>query len=155
MKENCKQLFKDKISLIIMLISFVSMILIINHFTNKELICWNYNCFYFWSETILHILIALLFAIFIWAQFYKIKFFHKFSIQNSTSWLLWSIFWILVTWCPTCSITLASYLWLSSLIAILPWWWIELKILGLWLLIFSVYKLCKNLTNCSLNKKHK
>jgi hypothetical protein len=57
-----------------------------------------------------------------------------------------------VSGCPACSITLASYLGLAGVFALLPYNGLELKIVGTLVLIWSVYSNIKNLKVCSIKK---
>ena len=61
---------------------------------------------------------------------------------------------LLVAGCPACSITLASYLGLGSLISFLPWYGLELKIIAIFLLIYANISLLKNLKVCEIKKKY-
>jgi len=118
-------------------------------FVNTELIIWNLWKTFYIVEIISTILISILFWIFIWATLYKINYF---SIKKSWIWIIWWFLWALVSWCPACSITLASYLWLAWLMTFFPYHWIELKILSVFILIYVNYSILNNLNTCSIKK---
>lgn len=50
---------------------------------------------------------------------------------------------VLVTGCAACSITLASYLGLASVFAALPWYGLELNVLGAGLMSVAIFSLSK------------
>lgn len=75
--------------------------------------------------------------------------------RGSWAWLGGGILSLIVTGCPACSITLASYLWLSSMIAWLPYDGLELKILAVLLMWYGVYDMWKNLDLCEMKKRKK
>ncbi len=119
---------------------------VMEHFSDRALIIGN-----FWqtyatinlSFDIINILcIGLFFASFV----YKRQLFWE--KKDSKSWRLWSILSIIVSGCPACSITLATYLWLASFFAILPYNGLEIKIIATLILLWSVYTNIKNLTTC-------
>jgi hypothetical protein len=60
---------------------------------------------------------------------------------------------ILITGCPSCTIWLASFLGVGSMLSLLPREWLELKMLALIVLIWSNWKMYKNLLVCNLRKK--
>jgi len=100
------------------------------------------------AEVMLYILITLLFALFVMAQTYKIRYFSlggkKKSISGFFGWLIG----IVTVGCPVCSITIASFVGLSGLIGLLPFDWLELKVLAILLLVWANYMLLRDLTIC-------
>ena len=115
------------------------------YFVEKDLIIGNLGYTFYFIEMTLTGIIALLFWLFIWATVYKI---HYFSIKKSWIWIIWGFLWALVSWCPACSVTLASYLWLAWFIYLLPYWWLELKILSIIILVYVNYSVIKRLEVC-------
>ena len=120
------------------------------YFMNSCLVIWNLWKVFYNTEIILTILNSILFWIFLWWTLYKINFF---SVKKSWIWLLWWFLWAIVSWCPACSITLASYLWLAWIISIFPYHGIELKFLSLFVLLYVDYSILKNLEMCELKIK--
>lgn len=108
---------------------------------------WMWDEYYF-SVMFLDIFLVVLFWIFIWATIYKIKFF--WNKKASKLWIIWWFLWSLVTGCTSCSITLATYLGLAWVISLLPYGWLELKIISILLLVYACYQTLKNLEVCSL-----
>ncbi len=120
---------------------------IIEYFSDRALIFGNFWSTYasinLWFDIFNIILIRLFVASFV----YKQRLFGNSSKNNQSGWF-GSITSILVSGCPACSITLASYLWLASFFALLPYNGLELKIAGTLILIWSVYTNIKELTMC-------
>jgi hypothetical protein len=120
------------------------------YFIEKDIIIGNLWYTFYISEVIFNTLIALLFWLFLWWTVYKI---HYFQIKKSSIWFLWWFLGLLISGCPACSITLASYLWLASVISIFPYFWLELKVLSTILLLYADYFIFKNLQTCNIKKK--
>ena len=149
MLENIKKVIKSEIWVAGIIIGIVIIAIPSYLFFESELIIWNFWYNYYLLEIILTILIAILFWFFIGSTFYKMKFFSK---KNSWLWFFAWFLWILVSWCPACSITFASYLWLSWVIAVLPFWGIELKIISILILLYVIFLTIKNLEICKVKK---
>ena len=122
------------------------------YFHNSELTIGNLGYTFYYTELALDILITILFGLFVWWSVYKILYFSHFKKKHFWVWAVASFFWILVGWCPACSITIASYLWLASFLAVLPYNGIELKVLSFVLLVWVVYEVLKTLEVCSIKK---
>ena len=149
MLENIKKLWKSIIFYIWFIIGLAIIAIPSYYFTNKDLIIWNLWYSFFYQEISLTIIISILFGLFIWASLYKIKYF---SVWKTTWWILGGFLWVLITWCPSCSITLASYLWFTALLSISPEQWLWLKIISVIILIYVNYDIIKNLETCKLKK---
>ena len=149
---NLKKVLAKPSSLIVSIISIIAISSLFYHFKNSELIIWNLWMTFYVAELILDIFIALLFWLFVWSTVYKILYFSTPNKKNLWVWWFASFFWILVSGCPACSITLASYLGLASILSVLPYHWIELKVLSLIMLLYVVYDTLKTLEVCSIKK---
>jgi hypothetical protein len=151
LKNLRKVLFKPS-SLIATLIAISAIWGLFAYFKNSELIIGNLWLTFYITELVLDISIAMLFWLFIWSTVYKIFYFSK--PTKKTLWVWWfaSFFWILVSGCPACSITVASYLGLASIISVFPYHWIELKVLSFIMLLYVVYDTLKTLEVCSVRK---
>jgi len=119
-------------------------------FVEKDVIVWNLGYTFFLLEIILNTIIALLFWLFIWGTIYKIQYF---NVKKSGVWLLGWFLGILVSGCPACSITFASYVWLASIIWVFPYYGLELKILSVFLLVYANYSIFNNLEVCKIKTK--
>ena len=151
--QNLKKVLTKKSSLIVTLISTLSISFLFYIFTESDLIIWNLGFSFFITVMVLNILVAILFWLFVWSTFYKIIYFSNTNKKNI--WVGWvaSFFGILVSWCPACSITLASYIGLASFVSVLPYSWLELKIASFVMLLYVVYDTLKKLEVCSIKNK--
>jgi len=120
------------------------------YFTESLQIIGNLGETFYYTEIILSIAISILFWLFLASSFYKFRYF---GAKNTWIWWLWAFLWVIVSWCPACSITLASYIWLASIISILPFYWLELKFLSVFMLIYANYSIIKNLEICRIKTK--
>jgi len=119
------------------------------YFMDSELIIWNLWYRFYLVEVSLTIISALLLWLFLWATFYKMN---HFSIKDSSVWVFWWFLWAVVSWCPACSITLASYLGLAWFIYLLPYSWLELKVISILILVYANYSVLRNLESCKIKK---
>ncbi len=155
MIKNLLKVFKSKVWIIWFILGLFIIVIPTYYFTNKDLIIWNLWYNFYVIEIVLSVNISLLFALFMWASLYKMFFFAQIdwkSITKNVWWVLWWFLWILVSWCPACSITLASYIWLASLISLLPYYWLELKLISVIMLVYVNYSIIKNLEICKIKK---
>jgi len=150
--QNLKKVLTKTSSLVVTIISILAIWILFYSFTNSSLIVWNLWMWFFVTEMILDVLVALLFGLFVWSTFYKIMYFSNTNKKNI--WVGWiaSFFGILVSWCPACSITVASYIGLASFISVLPYSWLELKVASFVMLLYVVYDTLKKLEVCSIKK---
>ncbi len=111
----------------------------------------NFGIEYAIIHIILHILIAILLGRLMMIIIYKID--KQKEIKDKKTGLIWivaSVIWIVFTWCPVCGITLVSMLGISSIITILPWSGLELKLLSVFLLFWTQDILIANIDWCRL-----
>ncbi|MBT3407451.1 hypothetical protein HOK68_05370 [Candidatus Woesearchaeota archaeon] len=149
---NIKKAFKNVNTLLIGTFSSLVIAFIMFYFTDFELIKINLGIVYATAHMSLEILISVLFGLNIGLLWTKLKYIGGVSKTTTGSTVIGSIMGILVSGCPVCSITLASYLGLASIIATFPLFGLELKIIGLLLLLYSTNDLSKNLYSCSIKK---
>jgi len=151
--KNLLKVLSKPSSVISVVISILSISILFYNFQNSELIIWNMGYTFYITELILDIAIAILFGLFIWSTVYKIFYFSTPTKKTIWLWSIASFFGILVSGCPACSITLASYLGLASILSVLPYHWIELKVLSFIMLLYVVYDTLKTLEVCDIKKK--
>ena len=149
MLQNFFKIIKSKIGIFWIILGIVFIAFPSYYFFEKDLVIWNFWYNYYLLELSLMIIISLLFGLFLGLTLYKIKYF---SVKKSWLWFFGWIIWILVSGCPACSITLASYFWLAWIISVFPFWWIELKIFSVFLLFYVVFITTKNLETCKIKK---
>lgn len=153
--KNLKKVLNHSPSLIFGM-SMSALILLLSYlFTDIDLIEWNLWKSFVIYEISIDIIIAILSGIFIAGSMYKIYYFSKPEVLKTGSWVFWSFIGILVSGCPACSITLASYLWLWAILSSLPFEWMELKILAFIILMISNYLILRDLELCQIKKQKK
>lgn len=106
-----------------------------------------------YSEIFLNLVLALLFGTFIAGQIYKIHLMKSWKKTLQAQGRLGGIVGAFLTGCPSCSIGLASFLGVGSLLSGLPWSGLELKIIAFTLLIWSNRNIYKNLLVCKIKQK--
>ncbi len=150
--KNLKKVLFNISSLIAIVMWIVAIWGVFIYFSHSELIIWNLGYTFFVVDLIFNILITLIFGLFIWSTVYKILYFSTPTKRHLWVWWFASFFWILVSGCPACSISVASYLWLTWVIAVFPFSGIELKVFSLIMLLYVVYSTLKTLEVCKIKK---
>lgn len=153
LKDNLIEVF-SKLNYILLSVFSMSIVgFVFYYFTDSEIIIGNLGFTYFLINTISQILVTVLFSIFISISVYKYVKFSSPSIKEGSSSLLATFMSILVAGCPACSISVASYIGLAGLISFLPWYGLELKVISIFLLLYAIYSIIKDLNVCKI-KKH-
>ncbi len=152
-KNNFIEVFTKWYSIPIFIVTSLLVGYIFSLFTNIDLIFGNFGVHYLWAQIVTQTLITLLFGLFVPISIYKIIVFNSFSIKENLSSGGGTFLGLLVAGCPACSITLASYLGLISIVSFLPWYGLELKLIAIPLLLYSNYSLLKNLKTCKIKKR--
>lgn len=153
MKTNLLQVIQDPLSLLRWSIVVGLMSLLQYRQFDLQLVIGNLWLAFAWAEVILYVLITLLFAVFVMAQTYKIRYFGRWQKKKTTGGFLGGIIGIITVGCPACSITIASFIGLSWLISLLPFEWLELKVLAIWLLLRANYMILSDLLICKRTAK--
>lgn len=148
MIDNLLKVIKDPVSLLRWSTVVLLMSLLQYRQFDFQLVVGNLWLLFAWTEVVLYILVTLLFALFVMAQTYKIRYFGREQKKKSTGGFLGWVIGIITVGCPACSITIASFIWLSWLIAILPFEWLELKVLAVVLLLWANYTILRDLIIC-------
>ena len=121
---------------------------VIEHFTDRALFIGNYGATHACINLTLDIINIVLLWLFVASFAYK---WFTFQTVQTNNWgRIGSILTAIVSGCSSCSITLATYLWLASILAFLPFGGTEVKVLGTLLIIWSVVKNIKDLTLCKI-----
>jgi len=121
---------------------------IIEYFSDRNFIRGNMGMVYAIVNLIFDIINIILIGIFFAAVIWKWKHFSSQDTKTTAFWRIGSFFSVLVTWCPSCTLTIATYLWLGSILVLLPYSGLEIKILWTLLLSRSLYDTIKTLTIC-------
>lgn len=149
--KNINTAFKESEIKYVALASFLAMMLIFAYFTHYDLILGNFGLIYALSQVIIQFLVSLLFALNTSLLYYKMNYIGGLSIQG-TSGSFGGLLSLLVSGCPACSITLAGYLGLATFFSSLPLAGLEVKIIALLILLWSVNEVSNNLMICNIKK---
>ncbi|MDQ7009104.1 MAG: hypothetical protein Q9M94_02335 [Candidatus Gracilibacteria bacterium] len=149
MIKNIIKIISSFIGMIGMIIGIAIIAIPAYYFIEKDLIIGNLGHTFFITEITLTVIISLLFGLFIGATLYKINYF---SVKKSGIGILGGFIGALVSGCPACSITLASYLGLAGFMYLLPYSGLELKVLSVLILLYANYSTIKNLEVCKIKK---
>lgn len=152
MLKNLKKIIFQKLFLVYFL-AWAFLITIPTYvFLDVELIKWNIWVWFIYAEVSLTAISAILFGLFLASIMYKVKFF---SPKHWSEWVAGWLFVTIVSGCPSCSITLASYIGLAGIISTLPYHGLELKVLWLLLIAYALYNQLKYLETCKIKTKSK
>jgi hypothetical protein len=116
-------------------------------FVDVATIQGNYGSMYVVVEVFLQVVIALLFGINTNVLFMKIRM-ASLSKRATGSTAVGAFLSVLVSGCPACSITLASYLGLAGVLGAFAYSGFFLKLAGIALLVYSIHYSLKHLTVC-------
>lgn len=147
---NFVEVFSNWKYLLFSLFTFTVIGYIFFYFTDFIVIKGNFGGSYLYITILFQALISLLFALFIPISVYKYIKFSDLSLKENSSSFFGTFLGVLVAGCPACSITLATYLGLSGIISLLPWYGLELKVLAVPLLGYANYSILKDLNTCKI-----
>lgn len=154
-KHNLRQIYSSQKATIAWIIAAWLISRLMRSFTDLALIKGNMWIIRMYLEAAFHIIFALFFGVFVAATTYKWYYMKKITTTEPAKGIIGWLLWTLVAGCPACTITLASYVGLASLMSALPRWWLELKILGLLFMVWSIYDTVKNLHACNISPTRK
>lgn len=149
------QVFKDIRYILLAVVTFVIVYFLFELFTYKDLIIGNYGFNYYIVQITTQIIISFLFAVFLTLSAYKFIQFSNYSVKEGSTSFIATFFGILAAGCPACSITLASYIGVASLLTLFPYGGLELKVIAIPMLLYANYSVSSNLMSCKMPKKHK
>jgi len=150
---NMQRVVQDKVALRWSITSTVVMLVLGFAFLDFSLLKWNFGLMFALAEVVLHSLLSILFGVFVATHIYKYR--HAtVNIKNKATGLVGWALGVLVTGCPSCSITIAAYVWLAGLFAALPFHGLETKVLGIVVLLWAEYIAVRDLLVCKLKKKN-
>lgn len=148
---NLKKIFSDTVSVIAGLIAWGLMALIGIVYLDAErleLIANNYNNARMIFEVGIHIVLSIAVVIFITASVYKLRL--NLSLETEKTWagMIGSFLWVVIVWCPSCGVTIASAIGIAWLFTGLPFGWLEIKIIGLIVTFVAAYLVVKDVFVC-------
>lgn len=147
-----KQIYKDYIAIWLWIFSLLFLLWLWYWLIDFETLKLTFNAGYATIHIILHMLISILFSFLVTLRTYKIRNQHI-QYKKKVNFLsaVWWAFWIIITWCPVCGgWTLISIFWLTNILARLPWYGLELKLLSVFLLFWSVDSIISNIQSCQI-----
>jgi hypothetical protein len=149
--KNIILVFSNYKYLLLFFVLFGALFFLFELLTDDALIKGNLGLTYFYINFTLQLLISILFASFFTFFMYKYVAFSSFDKKNSATSFIGTIFGVLVGGCAACSLTVASYLGLGSVIAFLPYHGIELKLFGFLMLVYANFISIRDLQVCRIN----
>lgn len=165
-KSNLKDIFRHKWLIPTYIFSVISLIILWYSFIDFKLMMGNHGPIHTYIDAISSILIAILFPLFLIAFFYRSYAIWKINKElewekyvkweNKTTgmWIIWGFFGIIISGSTCCGLTLATTFWLIPLMNFLPFSGLEIKVLSLLMLSYSIYSiLSKSLTACEVKLK--
>jgi hypothetical protein len=140
-KKNLKIVYSDNLSYLTTINSVLLIGVIMAYFTKYNLTKADMGIFFANIEVVLQILIAIFFAINIAILGYRLKYTTGVKIASTGSSSIGSLIGIITAGCPFYGASIASFLGLTSFLSLFPFYGLELKMLGLSLLVYSTITL--------------
>ena len=150
--DNIRYVFAEKQYYAVSAVSAISMGLLMFYFTDYALIAGNMGVVHAVAEIAAEVMLAVIFGLNVSLLWYQLKTSSDFNTKAAGSTTAGSIMGIIVSGCPACGITLASYVGLASVFSSLPFYGLELKAAGIGLLLFSNYSISKKMNQCEVKK---
>jgi hypothetical protein len=149
---NIKQLGSDDRSIISWIASFGGILYMWLTFLDMEQMIGNMWVNIAYTQIISHWILAVLFWFFVAATVFKIRRSNKRSPKKTWSGVFGWLFSAIIIWCPSCSISLASYLWMGSFLVNMPGFWVEIKLLWIVVLVRASWTTIRDLYICPIRK---
>ena len=125
-------------------IAIVSALLFLSaiiYFTKFDVMLGNLGILHTAAYSILNGLVAILFGVYLALLIHGLNETKSLSLRKLGTGVIGAGSSVLVTGCVACSVTLASYLGLASVLTALPFYGLELNVVGVILLSYSIKKL--------------
>ena len=152
--KNIKDVYSRPASCVLTIVASLFMGYILFSFTFYELIVGNMGKQYADIQVAAQIILSILFGVNITLLWHKLSFAKQLSAKEYGSTATGSVLGILVSGCPVCGITVASYLGIASVFTFFPFFGLELKFIGILLLLYSINYLSKTLYTCELPRRN-
>jgi hypothetical protein len=159
-KKNLKIVYSDNLSYLTTINSVLLIGVIMVYFTKYNLTKADLGVLFANSEIVLQVLIAFFFGINIPVLGYRLKYTVGVQMVSTSSTTIGSLIGIIMSGCPIYGASIASFLGLITFLELLPFYGLELKILGLLLLVYSTISLLNKPfsraipNSIDLSKKH-
>ncbi len=147
--------FSNKKYLLIFVMSASLIGTLFYYFTNFAVTAGNLGIVHAYVFVIFDVLISILFGFYVALLVFRYDKIRSILSSASITGVIGSSGGAVAGGCAACSVTLASYLGLASVIAALPFYGLELKIIGIGLLIFSIVSLVNDPKLCKIGYKIK
>ncbi len=147
---NIIRCYRQIDSWLISIIGALVLSYIFNRYTSFDLITGNIGRTYAITTISLQYMISVLFGANIALLWNKLKVMNKINRKEFGGTTAGSLMGLLVIGCPTCNMTLASFVGLGSFVSVLPFAGLELKIASLALLLYSINSLAKSANICEV-----
>jgi len=151
--ENMLLVLRSPQSLLWWIIAWFIVGVLWRYFMDFDLIIWNQWHTVAYTEFILFLVFVVLFGLFVSISIYKVLYFRSGDVTQIWLWWVGWFLSLLVVWCPACSITFASYIWLASMLSLLPYNGLELKVIWILFLLYSCFASLRTLQTCILQEK--
>jgi hypothetical protein len=147
--ENIRIVFKNPAYAAGAAVSSLILFAIMWQFTSFEHIYWNMGSGIAYAQAFSQAILSILFGINISLLVYKLKYSALFSSKEAHMTSFGAVLGVIVSGCPSCGITFASYIGLASVASALPFFGLELKIIGIMVLLYSISRLSSGLFTCN------
>ena len=138
---NILQVLSSRKYIAIAIVSTLLFFSAIIYFTKFDVMLGNLGILHTAAYSLLNGLVAILFGVYLALLIHGINKTKSLSLKKSGSGIIGAGSSVLVTGCVACSVTLASYLGLASVLTALPLYGLELNAAGVLLLSYSIKKL--------------
>lgn len=156
MFDNFKKIFKNPKYLISYLLMVFVLAFIWYKYTSFESMYWGYGKFRFYLDLLISWINILGFPLFILAWIYRSYNLGLYSNKWDSFGFLWGFISIVISGSLCCGssllIPLGASIFVDFFSKNFPYWWLELKILWVLILIYWIFNLFKNLTVCKMKK---
>lgn len=139
------------------LIAYILMVLVLlgtwYFFTNHKIIVGNYGLLHASIDIGLSMIVIWGFPLFLLAWIFRSITLGSSNKKHASAGLLGGIMGVIISGSSCCGLTLATYFGLIPLMSFLPWSGLEIKIIAVCMLAYSLYTTLKNLTTCAYKPK--
>ncbi len=158
-KKAYKKVFQDciyKALAISFWINFLALdYIILSQSTTFRVMVNQNTAFYNWTSITLSFITAILFAFSLTMILYAYKKKKRWINSSTAGSLFWSIFSAVASGCPVCGAYLLPLLGIAGSLAIFPFQWLEIRILAILLLIFSIIQSSRSILGLCKKKNIK
>ncbi len=154
MFKNLIHLFSSTKRLIMGIVLIIALALLWWYTTDIAIMFGNYGNIHTYTDIILSWIMITMFPVFIMALFYRSwKYWKRADIDwKSINWMIWGVIWTIISGASCCGATLAASFGLLPLLSLLPYNWLEIKIVGTAGLLYALREILLQLETCRIKK---